>query len=90
MVACWHSRKKFVNKLLEMPEICLNQQDGNGYTALMKCAIQRARRKKAGKNFSVQEDLYRLLLSKGADPLIRDRRNRTAAQLWEEGDGIPD
>lgn len=90
MVACWHGRKKFVNKLLEMPEICLNQQDGNGYTALMKCAIQRARRKKAGKEYTVQEDLYKLLLSKGADPLIRDRRNRTAAQLWEEGDGIPD
>ena len=88
MVACWHGRKKYVEKLCEMPGICLNQQDGNGYTALMKCAIQRARRKKSGKRYQLSEELYRYLLDRGADPLIRDRKNRTAEQLWKEGDQV--
>ena len=90
MVACWHGRKKYVHILCEQDGICLNQQDGNGYTALMKCAIQRARRKKRGANYSLSEELYNYLIDKGADTLIRDRRNRTAEQLWKEGDSIDD
>ena len=86
MVACWHGRKKYVERLCETEGICLNQQDGNGYTALMKCAIQGVRRRKRGQKYSLNEALYRYLLSKNADPLIRDRKNRTAEQLWKEGD----
>lgn len=86
MVACWHGRKRFMEKLCEQENICLNQQDGNGYTALMKCAIQRGRRRKKGLKCYSYESMYNYLLSKGADNLIRDRKNRTAKQLWREGD----
>lgn len=85
MAACWHGRKKYIEKLCSLPDLCLNQQDGNGYTALMKCAIQGSRRKKKGRPFHLNEELYKYLLSHGADPLIRDRKNRTAKQLWKEG-----
>lgn len=90
MIACWHGRKKYVERLCEQEGICLNQQDGNGYTALMKCAIQRGRRKKKGLKYSLNENLYNYLLTQGADPLIRDRKNRTAEQLWQEGDEADD
>lgn len=90
MVACWHGRKKYIEKLCGQKGICLNQQDGNGYTALMKCAIQRGRRKKMGLAYSLNERLYQYLLDRGADPLIRDRKNRTAEQLWQEGDEADD
>jgi len=85
MVACWHGRKKYIIKLCETPGICLNQQDGNGYTALMKCAIQRYRRKQKGQDVSLSESLYNLLIEKGVDSLIRDRRNHTALDWWKRG-----
>ena len=65
MVACWHGRKKYVEKLCQIPGICLNQQDGNGYTALMKCAIQGVRRKKRGLKYHVNQALYQYLLERG-------------------------
>lgn len=36
MVAAWHGREKIVRLLCEDERTSLNQQDGNGYTALMK------------------------------------------------------
>ncbi len=39
MIACWHGLDDFV-KLLLMAGACVNQQDTNGYTALMKCCIR--------------------------------------------------
>jgi len=86
MVACWSGRKKYVTKLCETPSICLNQQDSNGYTALIKCAVQRYNRKKRGDRYLLNEDLYRYLIDRGADTLIRDRRNHTALDWWNRGD----
>jgi len=39
MIACWHGRDEHVELLL-MTGACVNQQDSNGYTALMKCCIR--------------------------------------------------
>jgi len=46
MIACWHGNEKFVKKLCGFSDISFNQQDSNGYTALIKCAVQRYNRKK--------------------------------------------
>ena len=86
MIACWHAQKKYVTALCEREGISLNQQDSNGYTALMKCAVQRFRRKRQGANTSYNEEIYEYLISRGADTLIRDRNNHTAADWMKRGD----
>ena len=78
-----------LEKLCAMPEISLNQQDSNGYTALIKCAVQRYNRKKAGKKCDYVEALYRYLLKiDGVDTRIRDRENRTAKDWWDMGNAL--
>lgn len=86
MIACYHAKKKFVKILCEKEGLSINQQDSNGYTALIKCAVQRYNHKKSSKDVSINEELYDLLLSKGADTLIRDRNNHTAADWIKRGD----
>lgn len=88
MVACWEGKKVFVKTLLEMPDLSINQQDCNGFTALIKCAVQRYNRKKDGKSYKIYEELYQLLKEKGADTKIRDRNNRTAQDWWNMGDSL--
>lgn len=88
MIACWHGRKKYVERLCSLPGICLNQQDSNGYTALIKCAVVRYNRRKKGLSCSLSELLYNHLLNAGADPLIRDRNNRTAKDWWDLADSL--
>ena len=88
MIACWQGQKKFSERLCSLPGISLNQQDSNGYTALIKCAVQRYNRKKAGKPYGLQEEMYRYLISKGADQLIRDRNNETAQDWWDKADQL--
>jgi ankyrin repeat protein/transcriptional regulator with XRE-family HTH domain len=88
MIACWHARMRFVKKLCELEGISLNQQDSNGYTALIKCAVQRHDRKKNGQKYSLNEDIYQYLIDHGADTLIRDRKNRTAQHWWEMADEL--
>jgi len=83
MIACWHGKKRFVEKLCGLEGISLNQQDSNGYTALIKCAVQRYNRKDEGKPYSLNEELYHYLIDHNADTLIRDRNNRTAHDWWE-------
>ena len=39
MIACWHGLDNFVELLLTA-DACVNQQDTNGFTALMKCCIR--------------------------------------------------
>ena len=89
MIACWHGRKRFVEKLCQLPNISLNQQDSNGYTALHKCAVQRYNRRKEQKDAAVSEDIYRYLLTiPRVDTLIRDRNNKTAEDWWNDGDAL--
>ena len=87
MIACYHGKEKFVKLLCEKEGISLNQQDSNGYTALIKCAVQRFNRIKQGKKYDLNEELYYYLKNdKGADPLIRDRNNHTADDWMKRGD----
>lgn len=86
MIACWHCKKKFVYSLCEKEGISINQQDSNGYTALMKCAVQRYNRKKKGLSSKLNEELYKYLVEQGADTRIRDRNNHTAQDWWNRGD----
>lgn len=88
MIACWCGRKRYVEKLCEFPDISLNQQDSNGYTALIKCAVQRFNMMRACKKYHINEDLYVFLLRRGADPLIRDRNNMTAKDWWDKADAL--
>lgn len=67
MIACWHGYEEIVKILCAQPKICLNQQDSNGYTALIKAAIKK------------HKVIYDYLLSQNKiDPLIRDRKNHDA------------
>ncbi len=87
MIACYHGKKKFVYSLCEKEGISLNQQDSNGYTALIKCAVQRYNRIKRNQGYALNEELYYYLKDeKGADPLIRDRNNHTAEDWMKRGD----
>lgn len=86
MIACFHAKKKFVQILCDKEGISLNQQDSNGYTALIKCAVQRYNRKKKGLDAPINEELYNYLISKKADTLIRDRNNHTAKDWYLRGD----
>lgn len=86
MIACFHGKKKFVKMLCEKEGISINQQDSNGYTALIKCAVQRYNKIKRGQDNPIYEELYDYLNSLGADTLIRDRNNHTAADWMKRGD----
>lgn len=89
MIACWHGRKRFVEKLCQFPDISLNQQDSNGYTALHKCAVQRYNRKREQKNTATLETIYHYLRTiPKVDTLIRDRNNETAEDWWNKEDGF--
>lgn len=84
MIACYHGKTKFVKKLCSYSDININAQDCNGYTALIKCAVQRWDRMNQGKKYDRYESLYYYLLNDmGADTRIRDRNNRTAQWWWD-------
>ena len=84
MIACYHGKVKYVEKLCSLPDICINAQDCNGYTALIKCAVARWNRKNQGKRYDRYEKLYYFLKDEmHADTLIRDRNNRTAQDWWD-------
>lgn len=87
IIACFHGKKKFVQMLCELEGISLNQQDSNGYTALMKCAVQRYNRIKHGQSHGLNDELYEYMLMRpGIDIIIRDRNNHTAADWIKRGD----
>ena len=95
MIACWHGRFKYVKALCEQPDISLNQQDSNGYTALIKCAVRTVDliKKKAEEgeeaDCSQFRKCYEYLLSQpGIDTRIRDRKNRTVADWWAEAEKL--
>lgn len=86
MLACWHAKKKFFYDLCNLDGMSFNQQDSNGYTALIKCAVQRYKRISREKTAPINEEFYNYLLERGVDPLIRDRNNHTAEDWWKRGD----
>ncbi|MDR0920358.1 MAG: ankyrin repeat domain-containing protein [Oscillospiraceae bacterium] len=64
MVSAWHGWKQGVEYLLEQ-DVCVNQQDTNGYTALIKACIN--------KYYEIA-----LLLVRDTDVNIRSRENKRA------------
>ena len=83
MIACYHGKMNFVKKLCSMPDISINAQDCNGYTALIKCAVARWKNKNEGKRYDKYEKIYNFLKEDmHADTLIRDRNNSTAQDWW--------
>ena len=66
------------------PDLSINAQDCNGYTALIKCARRRWDRRNEGKKCDWYEKIYYFLKDEmHADTLIRDRNNRTAQDWWD-------
>lgn len=84
MIACWLGRERYVKELCKRNDLCINAQDVNGYTALMKCAVQRWNQRNEGRPYDRYERLYRFLRDQmHADTLIRDRNNMTAQDWWD-------
>ncbi len=85
MIASWQGSLSFVKKLCCLPNISLNQQDSNGYTALMKCGVQKQNAIKSGKPYEQYEKVYHYLLKiPQVDPLIHDRTQKRAKDWWGE------
>lgn len=72
MIAAWHNQVRFVQELCADERTSLNQQDGNGFTALMKAA---------GNGFLACRDI---ILAAGADTKIVDRDGMTAEDRYRE------
>lgn len=86
MIACYEGKKKFVNRFIELPDVSFNQQDANGYTALIKAAIGRNNARNKGEEKKIQryEYIYEKLKSMNeVDKKIRDRKNKTAGDYWD-------
>ena len=91
MIACWQGKEKFVNRLIEEKDLSINQQDCNGYTALMKCAVRRYQQITNGFRHDNYDRIYKSLVERpvemgSADLKIRDRNNHTALDWWKRGD----
>lgn len=84
MIACFLGKEEWVRKLCSYPDICINSQDCNGYTPLIKCAVARWNNKNQNRKTDNYERIYNFLKDEmHADALIRDRNNKTAQWWWE-------
>lgn len=72
MIASWNGNLQLVEFLLKQEGICINQQDSNGFTPLIKSAIRN--------RFEVAE----VLLKNGADKYIRSLDDKTAVDYARE------
>ena len=72
MVAAWHNRIAYVKELCEDERTSINQQDANGYTALIKASM---------KGYLKCRDL---ILAAGADTKIVDRDGYTYMDRYNE------
>lgn len=72
MIAAWDNRIPFVRELCADPRTSLNQQDGNGFTALIKAC------------YWGWLECRDILIAAGADEKIVDRDGYTAQDRYEE------
>jgi ankyrin repeat protein/transcriptional regulator with XRE-family HTH domain len=81
MIASWEGRKEFVVALCEDERTSINQQDANGFTALMKACMNGHfaddRKKRTW-------DIRKILIEAGADQKIVDIDGKTAAEWVNE------
>lgn len=73
MVCAWGGFKEGVRYLLEMENICVNQQDSNGYTAFIKACIKK------------EYEIAFMLLDR-TDVTIRSRENKMAHEYLNSKD----
>lgn len=86
MIASWEGKKDFVIALCENERTSINQQDANGFTALMKACMNGHFENNKEK---YTWDIRKILLDAGADPKIVDIDGKTAddwiSQYHESG-----
>ena len=81
MIAAWEGKARFVEALCKDERTSINQQDANGFTALMKACMNG--------HFSNDREKHtwnikQILLEAGADTKIVDREGRTASDWIDE------
>ena len=81
MIAAWEGKKRFVEALCQDERTSINQQDANGFTALMKaCMNGHFENSRENKTW----DIKKILLDANADEKIVDIDGRTAADWINE------
>ena len=81
MIASWEGRKDFVVALCEDERTSINQQDANGFTALMKACMNGHF---ADDRKERTWDIRKILIEAGADQKIVDIDGKTAAEWVNE------
>jgi len=81
MIAAWEGKKDFVIALCEDERTSINQQDANGFTALMKACMNGHFENNKEKH---TWDIRKILIDAGADQKIVDIDGKTAAD-WVSG-----
>ena len=72
MIAAWCGKSKYVKKLCEHEDISINQQDWNGFTALIKACTN---------GYGICRDI---LIKAGADTRILDIDGKNYQDHWDE------
>ena len=81
MIAAWEGRYRFVEALCKDERTSLNQQDANGFTALMKACMNGHFANDVEKH---TWNIKQILIDAGADTKIVDREGRTASDWIDE------
>ena len=76
MIAAWHGMTEFVRLLCKDERTSLNQQDANGFSALMKACMNGY--------FRGDKDIRKVLLDSGADTKIVDMSGRSYIDWMNE------
>lgn len=76
MIAAWHGMTEFVKLLCEDERTSLNQQDANGFSALMKACMNGY--------FRGNKDIRKVLIDSGADTKIVDMSGRSYIDWMNE------
>lgn len=81
MIAAWEGKKRFVEALCKDERTSINQQDANGFTALMKaCMNGHFANSREKKTWNIKD----ILLAAGADEKIVDIDGKTASDWINE------
>lgn len=81
MIAAWEGKKRFVEALCKDERTSINQQDANGFTALMKaCMNGHFADSRENKTWNIKD----ILISAGADEKIVDIDGKTASDWINE------